>query len=385
MRANRRSLALPLAPSRSLSLLDSSLTRPLRLLPPITPSICRHLPPSPSAFRCRPSGCRSSYRATAATPTGPTWKPLTLRGRKQLLARCVGSRLPLHFTRSCSQFDSLPLTYLTISSKQLPYHSEVCRANVDIEVATTNAAKGKTPAPGGAGVDQTFAKQMTRQVHMLPVKTLRTIMHELGHAHVDLLKLDVEGSEYAFLESAIDDFDCPPLAQFSVEWHHHVFDSRYVCSLLYYHSPFFQKMEKALVPSVSVPLPHRFVSLSTGLSLHSRCTPVALPSRAVGVRNARSGCVCRRACRCACCRALQPRSSTSPRPPPGFAPSAQIRRRLIASGERNRHVPARSVRRQALAARLRPRGFHGPPPLGPRRRALAALPNFELHHSQINK
>ena len=205
---------------------------------------------------------------------------------------------------------------MTISSKQLPYHSEVCRANVDIEVATTNAAKGKTPAPGGAGVDQTFAKQMTRQVHMLPVKTLRTIMHELGHAHVDLLKLDVEGSEYAFLESAIDDFDCPPLAQFSVEWHHHVFDSRYVCSLLYYHSPFFQKMEKALVPSVSVPPPHRFVSLSTGLSLHSRCTPVALPSRAVGVRNARSGCVCRRACRCACCRALQPRSSTSPAPRP---------------------------------------------------------------------
>ncbi len=38
----------------------------------------------------------------------------------------------------------------------------------------------------------------------LPVKTLKTIMKELGHDRVDLLKVDVEGSEYAFLEDAID-------------------------------------------------------------------------------------------------------------------------------------------------------------------------------------
>ena len=38
-------------------------------------------------------------------------------------------------------------------------------------------------------------------------------MSELGHAHVDIMKLDVEGSEYAFLESALDAFDCPPVSQ----------------------------------------------------------------------------------------------------------------------------------------------------------------------------
>merc|ERR1712195_407137 len=62
---------------------------------------------------------------------------------------------------------------------------------------------------------------------LLEVKTLKTIMKELGHTHVDVLKLDVEGSEFAFLESALDDFDCPPVEQMSIEWHHYNFDSRY--------------------------------------------------------------------------------------------------------------------------------------------------------------
>jgi len=65
------------------------------------------------------------------------------------------------------------------------------------------------------------------RVHHLKVKTLKTTMEELGHTHVDILKMDVEGSEYQFLESAIDDYDCPPVSQMSVEWHHFSFDPRY--------------------------------------------------------------------------------------------------------------------------------------------------------------
>jgi FkbM family methyltransferase len=33
----------------------------------------------------------------------------------------------------------------------------------------------------------------------LPVKRLQTFMHELGHDHIDLLKMDIEGSEYAVI------------------------------------------------------------------------------------------------------------------------------------------------------------------------------------------
>jgi FkbM family methyltransferase len=65
------------------------------------------------------------------------------------------------------------------------------------------------------------------QTFMLPVKTLDTIMKELGHDHVDILKLDVEGSEYAFLEHALEHDNLRNVSQLSVEWHHYDFDSRY--------------------------------------------------------------------------------------------------------------------------------------------------------------
>lgn len=61
----------------------------------------------------------------------------------------------------------------------------------------------------------------------IPVRTLKTIMKELNHDRVHLLKLDVEGSEYAFLEKAIDDLSCRMIDQLSLEWHHYDYDIRY--------------------------------------------------------------------------------------------------------------------------------------------------------------
>lgn len=37
----------------------------------------------------------------------------------------------------------------------------------------------------------------------------------------------VEGSEYAFLENAIDTGDCALVNQITLEWHHYEFDNRY--------------------------------------------------------------------------------------------------------------------------------------------------------------
>lgn len=42
---------------------------------------------------------------------------------------------------------------------------------------------------GGRGQQMYYSQPK----HMLPVKTLRTIMKELGHAYVDMVKLDIEG------------------------------------------------------------------------------------------------------------------------------------------------------------------------------------------------
>lgn len=38
----------------------------------------------------------------------------------------------------------------------------------------------------------------------LPVKKLKTLMLERGHSHIDLLKMDIEGSEYAVLPDIVD-------------------------------------------------------------------------------------------------------------------------------------------------------------------------------------
>jgi FkbM family methyltransferase len=61
----------------------------------------------------------------------------------------------------------------------------------------------------------------------LPVRTLSTLMKALGHKRLSILKMDVEGSEYAFLNEALD-YGCPPVDQITLEWHHQSFDSRYL-------------------------------------------------------------------------------------------------------------------------------------------------------------
>jgi hypothetical protein len=50
---------------------------------------------------------------------------------------------------------------------------------------------------------------------------------KLGHTHIDVLKLDVEGSEYHFLEEVFDTMGCPPVNVIAAEFHHHTIDPRY--------------------------------------------------------------------------------------------------------------------------------------------------------------
>ena len=56
-------------------------------------------------------------------------------------------------------------------------------------------------------------------------------MKELGHEGrtIDVLKVDVEGSEYAFLENLLDSSNgCPAfISQITLEWHHFSWDMRY--------------------------------------------------------------------------------------------------------------------------------------------------------------
>lgn len=68
---------------------------------------------------------------------------------------------------------------------------------------------------------------LPRKDFLLKVHTLSTIMRFLGHTHIDVLKVDVEGSEYAFLEDAADHGVLDKVEQLALEWHHFPFDQRY--------------------------------------------------------------------------------------------------------------------------------------------------------------
>ncbi len=52
----------------------------------------------------------------------------------------------------------------------------------------------------------------------VPAFTIDTLMHKLGHNHVDLLKMDIEGAEYEVLEALIASSSRP--RQLLVEFHH---------------------------------------------------------------------------------------------------------------------------------------------------------------------
>ncbi len=60
--------------------------------------------------------------------------------------------------------------------------------------------------------------QTEDEAYKVEVKTLKTIMTELGHEQINLLKMDVEGAEYDIIDNMIESKIRP--AQLLVEFHH---------------------------------------------------------------------------------------------------------------------------------------------------------------------
>ncbi len=81
------------------------------------------------------------------------------------------------------------------------------------------------------GSDENLLESESQGSYSLEVKTMNTIRKELGHEDrtIDYLKIDVEGSEFAFMEEMLDtNAGCPAfINQMGIEWHHFSVDSRY--------------------------------------------------------------------------------------------------------------------------------------------------------------
>lgn len=65
----------------------------------------------------------------------------------------------------------------------------------------------------------------TRTVSSYELKSLPTIMRELGHDWVHVMKMDIEGAEYSVLRSIVQHYknvqQAVPITQAQVEYHHH--------------------------------------------------------------------------------------------------------------------------------------------------------------------
>ena len=72
-----------------------------------------------------------------------------------------------------------------------------------------------------------FSKFGRQKIHPLPVRSIPSLMQEFGHERIDVLKLDVEGSEYRMLETLITSGACRTIDQLTLEWHHFGWDLRY--------------------------------------------------------------------------------------------------------------------------------------------------------------
>jgi FkbM family methyltransferase len=62
-------------------------------------------------------------------------------------------------------------------------------------------------------------KAMAAQAVEVQVRTLPAVMLELGHDHIDLLKMDIEGAEYPVIENLVR--EKVEIRQLLVEFHHH--------------------------------------------------------------------------------------------------------------------------------------------------------------------
>jgi FkbM family methyltransferase len=66
--------------------------------------------------------------------------------------------------------------------------------------------------------NQATVEQSTTGEVVLPVRRLRSFMRDLGHDRIDVLKVDIEGSEHAFIDDLAS--DPVPVGQLLIEFHH---------------------------------------------------------------------------------------------------------------------------------------------------------------------
>ncbi|MBZ5577655.1 MAG: FkbM family methyltransferase [Acidobacteriia bacterium] len=111
-------------------------------------------------------------------------------------------------------FDPTPRSLAWLKTQNLPPHFEVH----EYGVAGHDGVVEFAPPDSPDHVSHTIVAGRGLRTVSAPVRRLATIMRDLGHTSIDLLKMDVEGAEYDVIRDLVS---LPlPVGQLCIEFHH---------------------------------------------------------------------------------------------------------------------------------------------------------------------
>lgn len=115
-------------------------------------------------------------------------------------------------------FDPTPASRNWLAQQSLPAQFHL----VEVGLADYDGQATFYPPDEAGFVSYSMEKAQTGASDIKPVtvevRRLATLMSQLGHKHIDLLKIDIEGSEYGVIKDVIA--SGIPVKQFLIEFHH---------------------------------------------------------------------------------------------------------------------------------------------------------------------
>ncbi len=121
-------------------------------------------------------------------------------------------------------FDPTPKSIAWIKNQILPetFHFSEYGIGTKNEMVSFYLPKNKEHVSGSTVIQKNVEEENNLEVEL---KSLKSIMDIFGHYHIDVLKIDIEGSEYDVIENILQ--EKIPVTQILIEFHDRFFNTKH--------------------------------------------------------------------------------------------------------------------------------------------------------------